>query len=300
MMMVMTRSFALAYLAVAGCRVQAGTRAAETTTPSEAGGAAAVGASCVDAANRDVSDQFDQALPLALPSNTTLCNMPDSDEDMFVVTAPAGAAGSVLRYTVKVAGSWMSPAVTIYDTNRKEIAGHPGAKAAQMTGWVVVAGGTKVHLKVSSQNIGGPGDTYILGLEAIPLNEAGEPNGSWESATTVELGAPASGILGNAVNDPSLVEDWYSFIMPPTGKVTIVADIMQGVHPAVEAFDSGRRSVAHATGGNGERVTLQVKSKPGKHYVKITGATIPDPSPLSAMGDLPAFLTKPYTLTISQ
>lgn len=254
-------------------------------------------AGCSDPGDRDVPDAHESALRLAPTSTSTFCNTPDGDVDMFAVAVPEGTAGVLLRYKV-AAGAGMSPAMTIYDGARAEV--HQNrAEGREIRGWAHVAGATTVYLQVSSGNVGGPGDTYVISLETTPVDEPSEPNPSWEAATKLQLGATASGVLGNALNDATLAEDWYEFIMPPSRKVKVVVDMSPGVSFLIDVHDASRKTVAGVGAGAGERAEVEVKSKPGKHYVKVVGTTIPHSTPREGTGDLPAFLTKPYTITIT-
>src|SRR5688572_7926237 len=70
---------------------------------------------CVDPADRDISDRFEQAMPIG-PGATVGCTY-RGDTDLFVVAAPAGNAGHVLTYTLRGVHQ-MAPIIQVLDANR--------------------------------------------------------------------------------------------------------------------------------------------------------------------------------------
>jgi hypothetical protein len=103
-----------------------------------------------------------------------------SDMDMFVTTAPPGAAGSIIHFSVR-GQTKLSPTVRVFDANRKTLLADSAPPSAELQGWVHVAAGTPVFLRVSQ--IHGETEPYFLTLRTDALPEPGEPNNEMTRAT---------------------------------------------------------------------------------------------------------------------
>ena len=101
---------------------------------------------CVDPADRDISDRFEQAMPIG-PGATVGCTY-RGDADVFVVTAPPGNAGHVVVYTLRGAQQ-MAPVMQVLNANRASLHRHSGPSSSEVKGWIQIAGGTSVYLRVS-------------------------------------------------------------------------------------------------------------------------------------------------------
>jgi hypothetical protein len=248
---------------------------------------------CLDA-GADITDRFDEAYPLAPTSRTTLC-MQRGDIDVFAITAPPGAAGTVVRFSVHPEIE-MAPVVEIFDGNRRSDRNLYGKKGEQVRGWAYVAGGTTLYLKV--RQIHGAQETYTLALDSGALPEANEPNNTMEFATPLALGASTTGFLARPFNDEAVAADWYRVELPTPGRLAIDVDMSQGVSSRVVLFDSNRKQRGQRGGGRGERYQHSFdKLAAGTYYLKLDSSHGLDESD---GGDLPESLTRAYTIAISR
>ena len=88
---------------------------------------------CVDPAERDISDRFEQAMPIG-PGATVGC-IYRGDTDLFIVTAPAGNAGHVLTFALRGAHE-MAPSIQVLDFNRRGLHRHSAGTSQEVRGWV--------------------------------------------------------------------------------------------------------------------------------------------------------------------
>lgn len=255
--------------------------------PSSSGG-------CLDAGAADITDRFDEAYPLAPTSTTRLC-MQRGDTDVFAITAPPGAAGTVVRFTVYPEIE-MAPVVEILDGNRRNDRNLYGKKGEQLRGWAYVAGGTTFYLKIRQTH--GATETYTLALESGALPEAGEPNNTLEFATPIAVGASVSGFLARPFNDEAAAADWFRVELPSAGALGIDVDMSQGVSSRVVLFDSNRKQLGQKGGGRGERYQHSFpKLAAGTYYLKLDSSHTLDESDA---GELPEALTRAYRIAISR
>jgi hypothetical protein len=247
---------------------------------------------CVDPADRDISDRFEQALPIG-PGATVGCTT-RNDADVFIVAAPPGNAGHVLTYALRGAHE-MAPVMQVLDANRASLHRHSGPKSSELKGWIHVAGGTSVYLRVSQ--VHGANEPYTLTLAASALTEPGEPNGDLERATPVEENGFVQAYLSNPANDPSGLNDWYRIDVKQDGNLMLDVDMSQDIAPLLEVKTAMRRPVGRKTGARSERIQLPVRVQRGSYYVRV--GTYHFVASAGA-GDPPTWLTRPYKLTVSR
>ena len=248
--------------------------------------------SCVDPADRDISDRFEQAMPIG-PGTTVGCTY-RNDTDLFIVTAPAGNAGHVLVYTLRGAQE-MAPVMQVLDANRASLHRHTGPRSSELKGWIHIAGGTSVYLRVSQ--VHGVNEPYTLTLAANALTEPGEPNGDVERATPLKEDGFVQAYLSNPANDPAALNDWYRVDVARDGKMILDVDMSQDIAPVVEVVTAMRRPVARKTGARSERIQLPVRVQRGSYYVRVgTYHAVAS----AGEGDPPTWLTRPYKLTVSR
>ena len=247
---------------------------------------------CVDPADRDISDRFEQAMPIG-PGATVGCTY-RGDVDVFVVTAPPGNAGHVVVYTLRGAQQ-MAPVVQVLDANRSSLHRHSGPSSSELKGWMHIAGGTSVYLRVSQ--IHGVNEPYTLTLTASALTEPGEPNGELERATPLAENGFVEAYLSNPANDPSALNDWYRVDVKQDGNLMLDVDMSQDIAPVLEVKSAMRRPVARKSGARSERIQLPVHVQRGSYYVRVgTYHAVAS----AGSGDPPTWLTRPYKLTISR
>jgi len=245
---------------------------------------------CIDPGERDISDRFDQAMPLAAAATTIGCSY-ERDIDMFVITAPPAGGGQIIQYSLR-GYSQMAPVIEILDGNRAPLQRQGGAPGAELRGWIQVAGGTPIYLRVSQ--VYGVNEPYMLATTAAALPEPGEPNGDIERATMLVPGTPVQAFMSASANDPSAVIDWYRVDVARDGDLTLDLDMSQGVAPVIELFDANRRPLGRKGGAQGERIQLVVRVQRGTHYIRLSSVYA---LPAAGTGELPAWLARPYTLT---
>jgi hypothetical protein len=250
---------------------------------------APVGPACADGAE-DVSDLFDQARPLAPTSTTTWCAH-GVDKDVFAITAPAGAAGSIVRYRVDPEPG-MTVAVELHDGNRRSDHQQHTNQGEPLVGWAYVAAGTPVYLRLrQSKNLP---QAYTLTVDTTPLAEPAEPNGDMATATPLALGATATGFLARPLNDEAISQDWYR--VEVTGStLSIDVDLSQDVSSRVSLFSAEGKDKARAGGGRGEGYQHTfTKLVPGTYYLKVDSMhTLVE----SGRDEVPQSLVRPYRLT---
>jgi hypothetical protein len=252
------------------------------------------GMPCIDAGPADITDRVDAAYPLAPTSTTTLC-MQRGDIDVFAITAPPGAAGTVVRFTVHPEIE-MAPVVEILDGNRRNDRNLYGKKGEEVRGWAYVAGGTTFYLKIRQTH--GATESYTLALESGALPEANEPNNTMEFATPLAIGASTTGFLARPFNDEAVAADWYRVELPTPGHLAIDVDMSQGISSRVVLFDSNRKQRGQKGGGRGERYQHSFeKLAAGTYYLKLDSSQGPGESD---GGELPESLTRAYTIAISR
>ena len=247
---------------------------------------------CVDPADRDISDRFEQAMPIG-PGTTVACTY-RNDADVFIVTAPPGNAGHVLVYTLRGAQE-MAPVMQVLDANRASLHRHSGPRSSELKGWIHIAGGTSVYLRVSQ--VHGVNEPYTLTLAANALAEPGEPNGDVERATPLKEDGFVQAYLSNPANDPAALNDWYRVDIGHDGKMILDVDMSQDIAPVVEVVTAMRKPVARKTGARSERIQLPLPVQRGSYYVRVgTYHSVAS----AGEGDPPTWLTRPYKLTVSR
>ncbi len=251
-------------------------------------------AACIDPGDRDISDLYDRATPLDANSTTVAC-IARSDADMFSVTVPPAGAGQIVRFALRGQHE-MAPIIDIFDVNRKRVHRDSGRGGQEVQGWVHVAGGTLIYIRISQ--IHGAFEAYTLAMTAGPLAEPGEPNGGYEQATLIPPSGTTTGFMGNPVNDRTAADDWYRIDVTSDGPLSITIDMSQNIAPTAELLDVNRRRIARQNGNGGERIQLQVANvRRGMHYLRLGSIHgIPD----SGTGDLQQHLTRPYSITVSR
>lgn len=247
---------------------------------------------CVDPADRDISDRFEQAMPIG-PGATVGCTY-RNDTDLFIVTAPAGNAGHVLVYTLRGAQE-MAPVMQVLDANRASLHRHSGPRSSELKGWIHIAGGTSVYLRVSQ--VHGVNEPYTLTLAANALAEPGEPNGDVERATPLKEDGFVQAYLSNPANDPAALNDWYRLDVKQDGNLMLDVDMSQDIAPVVEVVTAMRRPVVRKSGARSERIQVPVRVQRGSYYVRV--GTYHSVASAGA-GDPPTWLTRPYKLTVSR
>lgn len=247
---------------------------------------------CVDPADRDISDRFEQAMPIG-PGATVAC-IGRGDTDLFVVTAPPGNAGHIVVYTLRGAHK-MAPVMQVLDANRASLHRHYGPESSELKGWIHIAGGTSVFLRVSQ--VHGANEPYTLTLAATPLIEPGEPNGDVERATPLKENGFVQAFLSTPANDPSALNDWYRVDVKQDGDLLLDVDMSQDIAPTVEVLTATRRPVARKSGARSERIQLPLRVQRGSYYVRVgTYHAVAS----AGEGDPPTWLTRPYKLTVSR
>jgi hypothetical protein len=247
---------------------------------------------CVDPAERDISDRFEQAMPIG-PGATVGCTY-RNDADVFVVTAPPGNAGHVLVYTLRGAHD-MAPVMQVLDANRARLHRHHGPPSSELKGWIHIAGGTSVYLRVSQ--VHGANEPYTLTLAASALTEPGEPNGDFERATPLDDNGFVQAFLSNAANDPSALNDWYRVDVRQDGNLVLDVDMSQDIAPVLEVLTAARRPVGRKSGARSERIQMPLRVQRGSYYIRVgTYHAVAS----AGDGDPPTWLTRPYKLTVSR
>jgi hypothetical protein len=295
----MLRSPLLAFPLVAACAVQSGTAPTTTSPTPPPGGELAPPAAppappaprCADA-DADFPNNLDAPVPLEAASTTLGC-ITAGDVDLFAVKAPDGAAGTALRFRLEGSAE-MAPKIEILDGNRKRVHYQGGGKGEELGGWVHVAGGTNLLLKIDQ--VHSATDTYTLVLEPVALVEAGEPNEDVAQATSLAEAGTAQGLMSPPANGAGLT-DWYKIDVSSAGNLKIDLDMSQEIAVKAELLDGNRKRVVFKGGGRGERVQLEAKVKKGTYYLKLESVHSVDPA---GKGDLPPWLTRPYVITTSR
>ena len=247
---------------------------------------------CVDPADRDISDRFEQAMPIG-PGATVACTY-RGDTDLFVVAAPAGNAGHVLTYTLRGVHQ-MAPIIQVLDANRASLDRQSGGSSTELRGWVHIAGGTSIYLRVSQ--IHGANEPYTLTLAASQLTEPGEPNGDFERATPLKENGFVQAFISNAANDPSALNDWYRVDVRADGNLMLDVDMSQDIAPVVEVLSAARRPVGRKSGARSEHIQLPLRVQRGSYYVRVGSV---HSVARAGGGDPPTWLTRPYKLTVSR
>ncbi len=247
---------------------------------------------CIDPGERDISDRFEQAMPIG-PGVTVGC-IYRGDNDLFLVTAPAGNAGHLFTFALRGAHQ-MAPGIQVLNFNRKSLHIHHVGTSQEARGWVHIAGGTSIYLRVSQ--VHGANEPYTLTLAATQVTEPGEPNGDLDHATPLTENGFVQAFMSNPANDPSALEDWYRVDVKADGNLTLDVDMSQDVSPHIKVLSAMRRPVGARSGAPGERIQLPLRVQRGSYYVRI-GSVVGVPS--AGRGDPPSWLTRPYKLTISR
>lgn len=140
----------------------------------------------------------------------------------------------------------------------------------------------------------GSTDTYTLALTAEPLADTGEPNDTRENATPLPEGGSVTAFLSEVANDPKALLDAYRFEMTHNGPVTFDVDMSPGVAPRLEVRDIDRKHVGGQFGDYGERIHVPLQLRRGTYYLSVSSFF---GMSSAGGGDLPARLTRPYTIS---
>jgi hypothetical protein len=188
----------------------------------------------------------------------------------------------------------LAPVVKVFDVNRKQIDHASAGKHQELRGWISAAGGTQFFLRVGQ--IHGVNEAYTLTLASTALAEEGEPNNNAGDATPLAPGRSISAFIANAMNDPTVLEDWYRIDARRDTDLAIDIDMSQGVAGLARLFDTNRRQVAQQSAGRGERFRFQAKVRPGVYHLQLRSMHA---VPSAGSGDPPVWLTRPYVISLA-
>jgi hypothetical protein len=261
--------------------------------PADAPPAEPLAAGCVDPADKDLGADFEKAHAVAASSSTVLCTARD-DVDMLAVEVPAGAGGHVVRLTARGA-SQMSPLVEVFDERRGKVFRTGVGKGEEARLWVHGAAGTKLYFRIAQGH--GVEESYTVSLETVAIAEAGEPNDDSGAATALPEAGSIQGFMAQVAGAPAALTDWYKIEVTRAGPLKIDVDMSPDIAAIAELYDANQKKVARKGGGRGERFALETKVKPGVYTLKLgSGHTVE----AAGKGELPAALTRPYTITTSR
>jgi hypothetical protein len=250
-------------------------------------------AACIDPGALDVSADPASARSLA-PSSTTRACTTRGDEDAFVVVAPPGSGGTLIRYRLRGAHE-MAPRLELLDRDRALLLRESAASGATAQGWIHLAAGAPMYLRVSQNH--GVDETYTLDLVATALDEQGEPNASAETATPIAIGRPHPALMGNAAGDRDALVDWYQFDASGDGALTVDVEMSDAIGARVELFDENRRRRALKSGGRGDRIRLEVNARRGERFfLQVSSVYTVE---RAGRGEVPTRLQKPYFVTVA-
>ncbi|WP_428268368.1 PPC domain-containing protein [Haliangium sp.] len=227
------------------------------------------------------------------PTSTITGCMSRGDKDMYVVTVPSDAGGTVVEVRLRGQNE-MAPRLELLDGDRNRIEYESGSKGAEIMSWAHVAAGTSIYVRVDQ--IHGVDEGYTLTLSSGPVAEPGEPNDTWETATPLTLGTPTQGIMSAVANNKDQIVDWYRFEATESGTVEVTADMTGEAAPKVEVLNGDRKRVKYNSAGRGARARFDVPVEPGTYYIRVSTGHALKP----AGGEqVPPHLVKPYSITVT-
>ena len=177
-----------------------------------------------------------------------------------------------------------------------------GPRSSELKGWIHIAGGTSVYLRVSQ--VHGVNEPYTLTLAANALAEPGEPNGDVERATPLKEDGFVQAYLSNPANDPAALNDWYRLDVKQARKPDAKNDPGRRHESGHRAGRGGRdrdasSPVARKSGARSERIQLPLRVQRGSYYVRV-GTYHSVASAGAGEGNPLTWLTRPYKLTVSR
>jgi hypothetical protein len=248
---------------------------------------------CIDGSG-DISNEFDGAAPLTAPSTTVVC-IGKRDQDTFTITAPGTTGASLITYEIKqLTDDKHAAKVTVFDNNRKKELDHNGRRSEHLRGYAVLQAGTSMYLRLALVH---PEEGKLaLKLDVTPIEDPNEPNDTRETAKPVSGQTTAT--LYRALNNPGSTSDWYTFEVAKPGPVAMSVDMSEGLAAKVTVMDANKKVASRKAGGRSERLEWSWNAKTaGTYQVEVASV---HPVPAAGKDDAPAYLTKPYTLTVSQ
>ncbi|MGE3769249.1 MAG: hypothetical protein AB7L94_43755, partial [Kofleriaceae bacterium] len=219
-------------------------------------------APCIDGTG-DVSNEFDGAVALTVPSTTVVCSG-KRDVDVFAITAPGTTGASLITYDVKqLTDDQHASKIELFDANRKAEHRNAGRRSEHIRGWAVLQAGTTMFVKFSQ--VHSDEGKFAITWTVAPIEDGNEPDDTRETAKTLGNGT-ASGLSYRALNNNDATSDWYTVEVAKPGPVTVALDAAENIAIKGTAFDGNRKRVGGKHGGRGERIEWSFKAKSAGTY----------------------------------
>ena len=229
---------------------------------------------------------------------------PPIEGDVTPFQSPADSTGGYVLATV--APGMGMPRATIFDgTGQTQLATFVAdAPGAGLSFWFTTAPGQTTQ--VSLRDDGGGDFKYQLATSYTPVADAFEPNDAMDAATPMPDGGQMTAFLfagrRDGASDPAAYDDYYRFTAQPGALSIRVDDVPADLAARVFLLRADGSEVARVS--NGMRGVALALTPP-----EVTGAadfvvrvSLWDEAPAAAGAgtELPASLTQPYRLTVSQ
>ncbi len=273
----------------------------EGPTPPAGGGPPV--AECPQEAGGDAPDGIDGAIQLQVGDNPG-CFAVGDKRDTFALQSPED---QFTLYKISYEGhAGAQGCFEMWDAEKKQASWTDrcaSGAGASKTAWAIVAPNSRWFLQVHdlSGNAGSEPRAYKLSLEAVPVKDDDEPNGTPDEAKPVVFGQARASYFFQALNAPAPELDYFEFDMSKAGKVAVA---LEDVDPAVQfavkiLAANGKVVIEKGAASAGASHSVETKLSAGNFRIELRNIAGAGTPPVGG-GDPPGYATKPYKLTVSK
>lgn len=251
---------------------------------------------CVEELGGDASHKLPEAVAIA-PGRIDGCMAPYDEGDAFALTAPPGP-NLLVQLELDPIEDWQA-CIELFDQDRAKV-GNIHCDRGVKRPWVVIAGGTTVHVLVHAfQKDYADGKTlrpWALTVTTHAYDDATAAATSIPRAARLAPGTAAYGYLIDPINGGDDA-DVFEIPVARAGSLEIVVDeVPDTAKLRLELLDrDGKRIVQEYSNTDGAVGRLTRDVKPGTYYLRMTSPQYDRPS--RGVKELPEHVTKPYRVT---
>jgi hypothetical protein len=280
-------------------------------SPGPSGGAGGQGnQSC--APETTTNDDASHATPLAFRSEVKACLQTANDQDFYQFTAASTPAqGQCLLVKITSVGAAGGVRATVWSAadDAKVMMGADALSAYGDAGknaylWFNAQAGATFRLQIDAYGTPSGAVPYSLVIEDTPVPDQYEPNDNLAGAKPITVGTPVQAYMlaGNEYSSgiPATAwDDWYQLTLPTQTASVALTNLAPELTGQVTLYDGlGTQLGGKYSSTGGSSVVYERPVTAGDYYVKVSPWFPPDVggggSPI-----LPAYVTQPYTLTVS-
>jgi hypothetical protein len=258
-----------------------------------------------DQAEAKSNDDRDHATPYALGSEFDGCLQKSTDIDFYSYTVPSSPAqgGYLVVSLTQVGTEGGMDMTTQAAADNGDVIQTYGTGGQSIFTWFNAKAGASFRLAVKYFNGGDKPTPYTLKIAYKGVPDSNEPNDLRAKATPIMNGEAVNGYLfagyENSTGIPDTAwEDWFKVTLPAGTASIKLTDLASDIAGQVTLYDTNGSQVANKyepTGG--ASVVMSESVTAGDYYVKL--APFANHDDKGTGSTVPAYLSQPYTLTVT-